>query len=126
MLSRLLRWAFGSQSQPDVLVTLLLGDVAWNLVVPKDLLEAHDDRIGIPRTLRPWLLPIKCAAIVGLLRGKRRRGVGLLTALATVVYFVIATGYHVRAKDSALGTAPAVLYGGAAARAAMTFGRGAR
>jgi hypothetical protein len=126
MLIRLARWAFGSQSQPDVLVALLVGDVAWNLLVPKDLLEAHDDRIGIQPQLRPWLLPIKCAAIVGLRVGKRRPRFGLLTALATVAYFVVATGYHVRAQDSALGTAPAVVYGGAAARAAMTFGRVAR
>ncbi|MEY2472017.1 MAG: hypothetical protein QOK28_1346 [Actinomycetota bacterium] len=104
-----------------MLVALLAADVVCNVVVPKHLLDAHDDRIGIQPELRPWLLPIKCAAIIGLVLGRRRPRLGLLTALSTIGYFVCATGYHVRAKDSALGTAPAVVYGGAAARAAITF-----
>ena len=108
------------------MVALLLTDLAWNVVVPKDLLAAHDDRIGVPRALRPWLIPIKVAAVLGLLSGKRWPRFGALTGVATVLYFVIATGYHVRAKDSAVGTAPAVIYGGAAARAAMTYARAAR
>jgi hypothetical protein len=99
-----------------VLLALLGLDVVWNVVVPKDLLEAHDDRIGIQRGLRPWLLPIKLAAIGGLLVGKRSPKFGALTAAATTIYFAIATSYHVRANDSALGTAPAVIYGGASAR----------
>jgi hypothetical protein len=118
---RFLRWAFGSKSQPDVMVALLLADLAWNVVVPKDVLEAHDDRIGIQPALRPWLLPLKIAAVIGLLLGKRSPKLGALTAVATTSYFVIATGYHVRAQDSALGTAPAVIYCGASARSAMTF-----
>lgn len=120
---RLIRWTFGSGSQPDVLLALLLGDLAWNVMLPKEWLEAHDDRIGIQRGLRPWLLPIKSAAVLGLLLGKRFPKLGLLTATATTVYFVLATGYHVRANDSALGTAPAVAYGGAAARSVLAFVR---
>jgi len=104
-----------------VLAALLVTDIAWNVVVPKDKLREHDDRIGIQPQLRPWLLPIKIAALLGVLLGKRWPKFGGLTASASVVYFAIATGYHVRAKDSAIGTAPAVIYGGAAARAAMTF-----
>jgi hypothetical protein len=122
---RLARWAFGSPTQPDVLAALLAVDIAWNAVVPDQMLREHDDRIGIQPGLRPWLLPIKLAALLGVLLGKRWPKFGALTATACVVYFAIATGYHVRAKDGALGTAPAVVYGGAAARAAMTFARGA-
>jgi hypothetical protein len=120
---RLIRWAFGAKSQPDVLLALLAADLAWNAVVPKDVLEAHDDRIGIQRGLRPWLLPLKVAAVGGLLLGKRWPKFGAVTATATTAYFMIATGYHVRAKDSAIGTAPAVVYGGAAARSVMEFAR---
>jgi hypothetical protein len=123
MLIRLVRWAFGSKSQPDVLLALLALDVAWNVVVPKDLLEQHDDKIGIQPGLRPWLMPIKGAAIGGLLLGKRWPKFGALTAMATTAYFVVATGYHVRANDSALGTAPAVVYGGAALRSVAAFTR---
>jgi hypothetical protein len=123
MIRRLLRWGFGSRSQPDVLVALLLGDLALNALVPKQWMDSNDDRIGVPRDLRPWLNPIKGAAVVGLLLGKRWPKFGALTAAATTAYFVVATGYHVRAKDNALFTAPAVFYGGAAARAAMTFGQ---
>jgi len=126
VIRRLLRWSFGAPSQPDVLVALLLGDLALNVLVPKAWMEANDDRIGVPRDLRPWLMPIKSAAVVGLLLGKRWPKFGALTAAATTVYFVIATGYHVRAKDNALWTAPAVIYGGAAARATMTFGQASR
>jgi len=125
VLGRIFRWAFASQSQPDVLLALLGLDVVWNVVVPKRLLEAHDDRIGIQPELRSWLLPIKLAAAGGLLLGKRWPKFGALTAAATTIYFVVATSYHVRAKDSVVGTAPAVVYGGAAARAVVAFG-GAR
>ena len=118
---RLLRWGFGSKSQPDVLVALLGVDLAWTLIVPKHLLDAHDDRIGIQPALRPWLVPIKCLAVVGLLAGRRWPKLGALTAAATTVYFVIATGYHVRADDSAIRTAPAVIYGGASARSVLAF-----
>ena len=118
---RLMRWALGARSQPDVLVGLLLLDVAFNAIAPEHLLEANDDRIGIQPGLRPWLLPIKGAAIGGLLVGKRWPKFGALTAAATTAYFVIATSYHVRAKDSALATAPAVVYCGASVRSLMTF-----
>jgi hypothetical protein len=120
---RLIRWAFRSKSQPDVITALLVADLVWNVVLPKEWLAAHDDRIGIQRELRPWLIPIKSAAVIGLLLGKRWPKFGALTAGATTIYFVVATGYHVRARDSALGTAPAVAYGGTAARAVVAFGR---
>lgn len=121
MVRRLTRWSFASRSQPDVLLALLVADVVWNVVLPKQWLAAHDERIGVQSGLRPWLLPIKVAAIAGILLGKRFPKFGALTALATAVYFVIATGYHVRAKDNLLGTAPAIVYGGAAARTALAF-----
>jgi hypothetical protein len=120
---RLLRWSFGAKSQPDVLVALLLGDLALNVLVPKEWLETNDDRIGVPAKLRPWLVPIKSAAVAGLLLGRRWPKFGALTAVATTLYFVVATGYHVRAKDNVLFTAPALIYGGAAARATLTFAK---
>jgi hypothetical protein len=61
--------------------------------------------------------------VAGLLLGKRWPRFGALTAVATTIYFVIATRFHVRAGDNALFTAPAVIYGGAAARATLTFGQ---
>ena len=89
--------------------------------MPKEFLASHEDRIGIQPGLRPWLNPIKWAAIAGLLLGRRWPRLGALTAAASTVYFVIATGYHVRAKDTPIGTAPAVIYGGAAARSYLAF-----
>ena len=47
-----------------------------------------------------WIMPpIKFAAAAGLLAGIWVPGLGLLTTLALVAYFVIAIGMHIRACD---------------------------
>jgi DoxX-like family len=47
-----------------------------------------------------WIMPpIKFAAAAGLIAGIWVPGLGLLTTLALVAYFVIAVGMHIRARD---------------------------
>jgi len=51
----------------------------------------------------------------------RWRRFGVLTAASTIGYFAFALGYHRRARDNAVLTAPAVLYGGVSVRALVAF-----
>jgi hypothetical protein len=67
------------------------------------------DRLGFPGRLRFVFPIIKTASAAGLLAGLRRPALGRLTASALVAYFVIALGFHRRAKDSLTRTAPAWL-----------------
>ncbi len=55
--------------------------------------------VGFPRRLW-WLFPvIKFAAAAGLAGGLWIPGLGLLTSVALVAYFLLAIGAHVRARD---------------------------
>ncbi|GAB3166305.1 DoxX family protein [Myceligenerans halotolerans] len=56
-----------------------------------------------------WVLPwIKAAAALGLVAGIWVPGLGAVTAVALVVYFVLALGFHVRARDFGIFFASAV------------------
>lgn len=55
--------------------------------------------VGFPRRLW-WLFPVvKFAAVIGLVLGIWLPGLGLVTSIALVVYFLLAIGAHVRARD---------------------------
>ncbi len=116
-----LRRALASKNQPNVMLSLLVLDLALNAVAPKAMLDKHYEHLRVQPALRPLLNPIKAASAVGFLAGKKWPKFGVLTAAATVVYFVCAFGYHRRVRDNLVITAPAVLYGGVAARALAQF-----
>jgi DoxX-like family len=71
------------------------------------------DTIGFPPGYRWIFAPIKAAAAVGLFSVRWAPGLARLTTAMLTIYFVLAVGFHVRARD--LGVTAA----GAAANAAI-------
>jgi DoxX-like family len=94
------------------LVGALLADGTFNAIALYDLAQstgwgrwskewakADLDRLRFPEELR-FLFPIiKYASVLGLAVGVRWRWMGRLTSAALVAYFVLAVGFHARAKD---------------------------
>ena len=67
------------------------------------------DHLEFPERMRFVFPVVKALSVVGLLGGLRWRRLGRLTGLALVVYFVLAVGFHVRVRDSAARSSPAVM-----------------
>ena len=67
------------------------------------------DHLEFPERLRFVFPIVKALSVMGLLGGFRWRRLGRLTGLALVVYFVLAVGSHVRVRDSAAKSSPAVV-----------------
>ncbi|UNX54424.1 DoxX family protein [Georgenia sp. TF02-10] len=91
----------------------LLPDPVWPVVVlavvsavdgalcikPAAFIARCFEDVGWPRS-RWWMMaPIKFAAAVGLIAGIWLPGLGFLTSLCLVAYFVVAISFHVRARD---------------------------
>jgi uncharacterized protein (DUF2062 family) len=55
--------------------------------------------VRFPRRHWRWLTPVKVAAAAGLVAGIWIPYLGLVTAVALVLYFVVAVTMHVRARD---------------------------
>lgn len=66
------------------------------------------DRLSFPERFRFIFPIIKTASVVGLLVGFRWRTLARFTAQALVAYYILALGFHVRAKDRAFYYVPAV------------------
>lgn len=65
------------------------------------------DDVNYPREGR-WIFPVvKAAAALGLLVGTRIPRVAELTLIMLTIYFSLAVGYHLRAKDIGLNAASA-------------------
>ncbi|MFB1297456.1 DoxX family protein [Mycobacterium sp. pW049] len=60
--------------------------------------KAFDD-VGLPEDLRPLIPIVKAASAVGLLSVFRFPALARLTTFMLTIYFVLAVGSHVRAKD---------------------------
>ncbi|MDY6869993.1 MAG: DoxX family protein [Actinomycetota bacterium] len=73
------------------------------------------DDVGLPEELRPFIPVVKAASAVGLLSVFRWPALARLTTFMLTVYFVLAAGSHVRARDWSPGLAAAssllVLFG---------------
>ena len=68
------------------------------------------DDLGIPPEIR-WILPVaKAAAAVGLLSVFRFPGLARLTTAMLTLYFVLAVGAHVRARDKIVNAVPAAAF----------------
>lgn len=68
------------------------------------------DALGIPQEIR-WLLPAsKAASVVGLLSVSRIPALARLTTAMLTVYFVLAVGAHIRARDSIVNALPAASF----------------
>lgn len=66
--------------------------------------------VGLPEQLWPVLPVVKAASAVGLLSVSRFPALARLTTLLLTVYFVLAAGSHVRAKDWSPGLAASSMF----------------
>jgi len=83
-----------------------LADAAFN-AVPTQWLRDDLDHLGIPENVRVVFPVVKSASAVGLVGGLRWPRLGRLTANALIVYFLLALGFHAKAKDRPAKFAPA-------------------
>ena len=68
------------------------------------------DALGIPQEIR-WLLPAsKAASVIGLLSASRIPALARLTTFMLTVYFVLAVGAHIRARDRIVNALPAASF----------------
>ncbi|HYI56068.1 MAG TPA: DoxX family protein [Microlunatus sp.] len=66
---------------------------------PVDFIARCLTNVRFPRRFWGWLSPLKFAAALGLLAGIWIPYLGVVTATALVLYFVVAVSMHVRAHD---------------------------
>ena len=97
-----------------------LADAAFN-AVPTQWLRDDFDHLGVPENVRFVFPVVKSASAVGLLGGLKWPPLGRLTANALIVYFLLALGFHARAKDRAARFAPAAGMLGWAILTRLTF-----
>lgn len=86
--------------------------------IPVPYIAAALDTVGCPDAVRPVLPVVKAAAAVGLLSVTRFPVLARVTTAALTLYFVLAVGAHLRARDSVANTIPAAVF--LATFAAMT------
>jgi hypothetical protein len=68
------------------------------------------DALGIPQNIR-WLLPAsKTASVVGLLAASRIPALARLTTAMLTLYFALAVGAHLRARDRIVNAVPAASF----------------
>jgi hypothetical protein len=68
------------------------------------------DNLGVPDNVRPVLPAVKAAAAVGLLSVTRFPALARLTTAMLTLYFVLAVGAHVRARDKLVNALPAASF----------------
>jgi hypothetical protein len=81
-----------------VLAAIQLVDAAI-CVKPIGPVAACFDDVGFPRRFWWVFTPIKLAAAVGLLVGAWVPEIGLAACIGLILYFVLAIGAHIRARD---------------------------
>jgi hypothetical protein len=68
------------------------------------------DNLGIPENIR-WLLPAsKAASVIGLLAAGRLPALARLTTAMLTLYFALAVGAHLRARDRLVNVLPAASF----------------
>jgi hypothetical protein len=78
--------------------------------VPAPPIKKVLDDVGVPEGIRPVLPVVKAAAALGLLSVRWFPGLARLTTAMLTVYFVLAVGAHVRARDKIVNTLPAATF----------------
>ncbi len=68
------------------------------------------DDLGIPASVRPVLPVVKAAAAIGLFSVTRFPALARLTTAMLTLYFVLAVGAHIRARDKIVNTIPAASF----------------
>jgi hypothetical protein len=78
--------------------------------IPLPLIAKILDDLSIPPEVR-WVLPVaKSAAAIGLLSVVRFPGLARLTTAMLTLYFVLAVGAHIRARDRIVNAVPAASF----------------
>ena len=78
--------------------------------IPLPIIAKILDDLGVPAGVR-WVIPVaKAAAAVGLLSVVRFPGLARLTTSMLTVYFVLAVGAHIRARDRIVNAIPAASF----------------
>lgn len=76
--------------------------------IPLPFITKNLNDLGVPQEVR-WIFPVvKAAAAVGLLSVLRFPGLARLTTAMLTLYFVLAVGAHVRARDRIVNGIPSV------------------
>ena len=65
------------------------------------------DNLGVPQNVRPVMPVVKAAAAIGLLSVRWFPGLARLTTAMLTLYFVLAVGAHIRARDKVVNALPA-------------------
>ncbi|MGO9511787.1 MAG: DoxX family protein [Mycobacterium sp.] len=68
------------------------------------------DDLDIPEDIRPVFPVVKGAAAIGLASVTRFTALARLTTAMLTLYFILAVGAHVRAKDKFVNTIPAATF----------------
>src|SRR5271167_1401519 len=68
------------------------------------------DNLGIPENIRPVFPVVKAAAAVGLLSVTRFPALARLTTAMLTLYFILAVGAHLRARDKVTHAIPAAAF----------------
>lgn len=68
-----------------------------------DRIRAGMTRVGVPVWTLPWLGVPKAIAVAGLLAGFALPWLGVAAAAGLVVFFLLAIGIHLRARDHQIG-----------------------
>ena len=68
------------------------------------------DNLGVPDSVRPVLPVVKAAAAIGLLSVSWFPALARLTTAMLTLYFVLAVGAHVRARDKFVNALPAASF----------------
>ena len=91
------------------LAALQAGD-AVACAIPLSPIAKTLDNLGIPQDIR-WLLPAsKAASVIGLLSASRIPALARLTTAMLTLYFALAVGAHLRARDRIVNAVPAASF----------------
>lgn len=101
-----------SQRTYDLLAAYLAASAAGD-AIPLPFVTQVLDAIDFPTQYRWIFAPIKAAAAAGLLSARWTPWLARLTTVMLTVYFVLAVGFHVKARDLSVAAV------GAAANAAL-------
>jgi hypothetical protein len=78
--------------------------------IPLSIIAKTLDALGVPQNIR-WLLPAsKAASVVGLLAASRIPALARLTTAMLTLYFALAVGAHLRARDRIVNAVPAASF----------------
>jgi hypothetical protein len=78
--------------------------------IPLPFIAKSLDDLEIPRSVRPVLPVVKAVSAIGLLSVTRFPGLARLTTAMLTLYFVLALGAHIRAKDRVVNAIPAASF----------------